>query len=167
MSQPRAASCSRSGGGTSGQARHDADPVVGGVPRVAESPVAVDQDHVGVARPFQVLPRERERCGIDVDGHDKTLGAHHLPRQRRAVAGPHPNLQEGVPLPQAVQVGVAYFLFLDTDMVNDAEREMPILQRAKAEMPSVRLSVRVSRHLAGWRDGSAGDGKATPRRPLR
>ena len=34
-----------------------------------------------------------------------------------------------------VQVGVAYFLFLDTDMVNDGEREMPLLQRAKAEMP--------------------------------
>jgi hypothetical protein len=30
---------------------------------------------------------------------------------------------------------VAYFLFLDTDMVNDSEREMPILKRAKAEMP--------------------------------
>jgi NAD(P)-dependent dehydrogenase (short-subunit alcohol dehydrogenase family) len=39
-------------------------------------------------------------------------------------------------LPLGVQVGVAYFLFLDTDMVNDSEREMPLLQRAKAEMPS-------------------------------
>jgi NAD(P)-dependent dehydrogenase (short-subunit alcohol dehydrogenase family) len=38
-------------------------------------------------------------------------------------------------LPLGVQVGVAYFLFLDTDMVNDGEREMPLLQRAKAEMP--------------------------------
>ena len=37
--------------------------------------------------------------------------------------------------PLGVQVGVAYFLFLDTDMVNDSEREMPLLQRAKAEMP--------------------------------
>jgi NAD(P)-dependent dehydrogenase (short-subunit alcohol dehydrogenase family) len=37
--------------------------------------------------------------------------------------------------PSGVQVGVAYFLFLDTDMVNDAERESPLLQRAKAEMP--------------------------------
>jgi NAD(P)-dependent dehydrogenase (short-subunit alcohol dehydrogenase family) len=36
-----------------------------------------------------------------------------------------------------VQCGVAYFLFLDTDMVNDGEREMPLLQRAKAEMPKV------------------------------
>ncbi len=36
-----------------------------------------------------------------------------------------------------VQVGVAYFLFLDTDMVNDGEREMPLLQRVKGEMPSV------------------------------
>jgi NAD(P)-dependent dehydrogenase (short-subunit alcohol dehydrogenase family) len=36
-----------------------------------------------------------------------------------------------------VGVGVAYFLFLDTDMVNDSEREMPLLQRAKAEMPRV------------------------------
>ena len=34
-----------------------------------------------------------------------------------------------------VQVGVAYFLFLDTDMVTDGEREMPLLRRAKAEMP--------------------------------
>jgi NAD(P)-dependent dehydrogenase (short-subunit alcohol dehydrogenase family) len=38
--------------------------------------------------------------------------------------------------PSGVQVGVAYFLFLDTDMVKDAERESPLLQRAKAEMPS-------------------------------
>jgi NAD(P)-dependent dehydrogenase (short-subunit alcohol dehydrogenase family) len=37
--------------------------------------------------------------------------------------------------PLGVQVGVAYFLFLDTDMVNDGEREMPLLQRARAEMP--------------------------------
>ena len=37
--------------------------------------------------------------------------------------------------PFGVGVGVAYFLFLDTDMVNDGEREMPLLQRAKAEMP--------------------------------
>ena len=36
----------------------------------------------------------------------------------------------------AVQVGVAYFLFLDTDMVKDSEREMPLMQRAKAEMPN-------------------------------
>jgi NAD(P)-dependent dehydrogenase (short-subunit alcohol dehydrogenase family) len=37
--------------------------------------------------------------------------------------------------PLAVQVGVAYFLFLDTDMVKDGEREMPLLQRSKAAMP--------------------------------
>jgi NAD(P)-dependent dehydrogenase (short-subunit alcohol dehydrogenase family) len=37
--------------------------------------------------------------------------------------------------PLGVAVGVAYFLFLDTDMVNDGEREMPMLQRAKSEMP--------------------------------
>jgi NAD(P)-dependent dehydrogenase (short-subunit alcohol dehydrogenase family) len=37
--------------------------------------------------------------------------------------------------PLGVQVAVAYFLFLDTDMVNESEREMPVLQRAKAEMP--------------------------------
>ena len=42
--------------------------------------------------------------------------------------------------PLGVQVGVAYFLFLDTDMVNDGEREMPLLQRAKAEMPRVALA---------------------------
>jgi NAD(P)-dependent dehydrogenase (short-subunit alcohol dehydrogenase family) len=38
-------------------------------------------------------------------------------------------------LPIGIDVGVAYFLFLDTDMVNDAERESPLLERAKAEMP--------------------------------
>src|SRR5919108_3368691 len=38
-------------------------------------------------------------------------------------------------VPFGVAVGVAYFLFLDTDMVNDSEREMPMLRRAKAEMP--------------------------------
>jgi NAD(P)-dependent dehydrogenase (short-subunit alcohol dehydrogenase family) len=38
--------------------------------------------------------------------------------------------------PYGVDVGVAYFLFLDTDMVNDSEREMPQMRRAKAEMPS-------------------------------
>ena len=37
--------------------------------------------------------------------------------------------------PLGVGIGVAYFLFLDTDMVNDSEREMPLLRRAKAEMP--------------------------------
>jgi NAD(P)-dependent dehydrogenase (short-subunit alcohol dehydrogenase family) len=37
--------------------------------------------------------------------------------------------------PFGVDIAVAYFLFLDTDMVNDSEREMPVLQRAKAEMP--------------------------------
>ena len=40
-------------------------------------------------------------------------------------------------VPLGVQVGVAYLLFLDTDMVRDAEREMPILERIKSEMPSV------------------------------
>lgn len=34
-----------------------------------------------------------------------------------------------------VDVGVAYFLFLDTDMVRDGEAEMPLLKRAKDEMP--------------------------------
>ncbi len=34
-----------------------------------------------------------------------------------------------------VAVGVAYFLFLDTDMVRDAEREMPMLDRAKSDVP--------------------------------
>jgi len=37
--------------------------------------------------------------------------------------------------PLGVRIGVAYFLFLDTDMVNDSEREMPLIQRAKADMP--------------------------------
>ena len=39
--------------------------------------------------------------------------------------------------PLGVQVGVAYFLFLDTDMVRDAEREMPMIERVKGEMPAV------------------------------
>jgi NAD(P)-dependent dehydrogenase (short-subunit alcohol dehydrogenase family) len=39
--------------------------------------------------------------------------------------------------PFGVQVGVAYFLFLDTDMVRDAEREMPRLEQTKSEMPKV------------------------------
>jgi NAD(P)-dependent dehydrogenase (short-subunit alcohol dehydrogenase family) len=39
--------------------------------------------------------------------------------------------------PLGVGVGVAYFLFLDTDMVRDAEREMPMLERAKVEMPKL------------------------------
>jgi NAD(P)-dependent dehydrogenase (short-subunit alcohol dehydrogenase family) len=39
--------------------------------------------------------------------------------------------------PLGVGVGVAYFLFLDTDMVNDSEREMPALQRMKADMPKI------------------------------
>jgi NAD(P)-dependent dehydrogenase (short-subunit alcohol dehydrogenase family) len=38
--------------------------------------------------------------------------------------------------PFGVEVGVAYFLFLDTDMVRDAEREMPTLERTKQEAPS-------------------------------
>jgi NAD(P)-dependent dehydrogenase (short-subunit alcohol dehydrogenase family) len=37
--------------------------------------------------------------------------------------------------PLGVGVGVAYFLFLDTDMVRDAEHEMPILERGKARLP--------------------------------
>jgi NAD(P)-dependent dehydrogenase (short-subunit alcohol dehydrogenase family) len=39
--------------------------------------------------------------------------------------------------PRGVQVGVAYFLFLDTDMVRDAEREMPLMERIRGEMPAV------------------------------
>jgi NAD(P)-dependent dehydrogenase (short-subunit alcohol dehydrogenase family) len=37
--------------------------------------------------------------------------------------------------PFGVAVGVAYFLFLDTDMVRDGERESPLLQRTRNEMP--------------------------------
>jgi NAD(P)-dependent dehydrogenase (short-subunit alcohol dehydrogenase family) len=37
--------------------------------------------------------------------------------------------------PLGVQVGVGYFLFLDTDMVRDSEREMPMMQRARSETP--------------------------------
>lgn len=37
--------------------------------------------------------------------------------------------------PFGVGVGVAYFLFLDTDMVRDAEREMPLMERGKSRLP--------------------------------
>jgi NAD(P)-dependent dehydrogenase (short-subunit alcohol dehydrogenase family) len=37
--------------------------------------------------------------------------------------------------PFDVRVGVAYFLYLDTDMVNDAERESPLFRRTRADMP--------------------------------
>jgi NAD(P)-dependent dehydrogenase (short-subunit alcohol dehydrogenase family) len=37
--------------------------------------------------------------------------------------------------PLGVDAGVAYFLFLDTDMVRDGEREMPGLERAKSSAP--------------------------------
>ncbi len=42
-----------------------------------------------------------------------------------------------------VDVGVAYFLFLDTDMVRDAEREMPMMERARGQAP--KLLSRISR----------------------
>jgi NAD(P)-dependent dehydrogenase (short-subunit alcohol dehydrogenase family) len=37
--------------------------------------------------------------------------------------------------PRGVDVGVAYFLFLDTDMVRDAERELPGGQRSRSRVP--------------------------------
>jgi NAD(P)-dependent dehydrogenase (short-subunit alcohol dehydrogenase family) len=37
--------------------------------------------------------------------------------------------------PGGIAVGVAYFLFLDTDMVRDAEREMPRAERSRSELP--------------------------------
>lgn len=37
--------------------------------------------------------------------------------------------------PSGVDAGVAYFLFLDTDMVRDGEHEMPGLERAKSRAP--------------------------------
>ncbi len=40
-------------------------------------------------------------------------------------------------LPLGVDVGVAYFLFLNTDMVNDAEREMPLMKTVKGDMPKL------------------------------
>ena len=39
--------------------------------------------------------------------------------------------------PLGVDVGVAYFLFLDTDMVRDAERELPAADQVKNEVPSL------------------------------
>ena len=38
--------------------------------------------------------------------------------------------------PRGVDVGVAYFLFLDTDMVRDAERELPQGERARRRIPA-------------------------------
>ena len=40
-------------------------------------------------------------------------------------------------MPSGVGVGVAYFLFLDTDMVKDSEREMPLMQKLKDSMPKI------------------------------
>ena len=37
--------------------------------------------------------------------------------------------------PLGVQVGVAYFLYLDTDMVRDADREMPSAEQSRSELP--------------------------------
>ena len=39
--------------------------------------------------------------------------------------------------PYGVEVGCAYFLFLDTDMVRDAEREMPRMEASRDRMPRV------------------------------
>ena len=39
--------------------------------------------------------------------------------------------------PYGVDVGVAYFLFLDTDMVRDAEREMPRMEAARERIPKL------------------------------
>jgi len=40
------------------------------MPGVPESPVAVNEHDVGVARAFQALAGERECGGVDIDGHD-------------------------------------------------------------------------------------------------
>jgi protein-L-isoaspartate(D-aspartate) O-methyltransferase len=79
----------------------DADPIVRGVVGVTEAPVALKEDHFGVAGPAQVLPGERERRGVDLDCHDETLGTDDLLREGGAVARPHANLEEPVPLLQA------------------------------------------------------------------
>jgi NAD(P)-dependent dehydrogenase (short-subunit alcohol dehydrogenase family) len=47
--------------------------------------------------------------------------------------------------PLGVDAGVAYFLFLDTDMVRDGEREMPGRARSGARIRSRRRSTRSSR----------------------
>jgi len=39
--------------------------------------------------------------------------------------------------PYGVDVGCAYFLFLDTDMVRDAEREMPRMEAARDKIPKL------------------------------
>jgi hypothetical protein len=84
-----------------GAGRRDADPVVGGVVGVPESAVAVNEDDVCVAGPFQVLAGEVERCGVDLDGHDQALRTHHLPGQRCAVARSDADLEEQVALVEA------------------------------------------------------------------
>jgi hypothetical protein len=61
----------------------------------------MDKDEVvGVARALQVLARERERCRVDIDGHNDPARAHHRPRQRRPVTGAHAHLEEPVPFLQ-------------------------------------------------------------------
>jgi hypothetical protein len=51
-----------------GAGRRDADRVVGGVLGIPQSPVAVNEEHVRVARPFQVLSGEREGGGVSKSG---------------------------------------------------------------------------------------------------
>src|SRR5206468_12928677 len=65
---------------------HDALPI-------SESPVAVHEEHVRVARPRQVLPSERERCGIDLDRHDHPPDPR--PRAPALSCSPTPRLPPG------------------------------------------------------------------------
>ena len=59
---------------------------------------------------------------------------------------------------RASQVGVAYFLFLDTDMVRDGEREMPMLaadQERDAGGVRPDLPARARRSTSRWQRSSA------------
>jgi hypothetical protein len=84
-----------------GAGRRDADRIVWRVPGVSRSPVAANEGDVGVARPFQVVPGEREGCGVDIDRHDQALGSHDLPCKGCAVARADAHLEEPVALVEA------------------------------------------------------------------
>src|SRR5919198_3017293 len=110
-----------------GAGRRDADCVVWRVPRISQSPVAVDEEHVGVARTFQVLAREREGCGVDVDRYDQALGAYHFARKGGAVARADANLEEPVPLfevERLVEQRIAVWAGDRGPLARDGERDL-------------------------------------------
>ena len=67
--------------------------------------------------------------------------------------------------PRGVGVGVAYFLFLDTDMVRDAERELPGAERSRKRVPGpfAKTYPLAPRWMRWWRRSpSAGGASPTP-----